>query len=112
MVLSKYVLYSLVSVLCFGVVWCGVVWYDVVWCGVVWYGVVCYSMVWYGMLCYGGIYHYCVLNLSSDACERVADKLRKAGATVYSYKCDLTNKAMSTALPRKLKKKLVMWPYW
>ena len=27
-VLSKYVLYSLVSVLCFGVVWCGMVWYD------------------------------------------------------------------------------------
>ena len=33
-----------------------------------------------------------LLILSSDACERVADKLRKAGATVYTYKCDLTDK--------------------
>ena len=38
------------------------------------------------------MHHYCLLILSSDACERVAVKLRKAGATVYSYKCDLTDK--------------------
>ena len=33
-------------VVCYGVVWCGVVWYGVVWCVVVWYGVVGCVVMW------------------------------------------------------------------
>ena len=58
-----------------------------VWHGMIWHGMVSYCIIWYRWCC--GII---VSLLPLDACERVADKLRKVGTTVYTYKCDLADK--------------------
>ena len=56
----------------------------------------------YGMLCsiWHNPYH------SSDACERVAKKLRKDGATVFVYKCNLTNRDEVYSVAKKVEEEV------
>ena len=37
----------------FGMVWYGMVWYGLVWFGMVWYGLVWFGMVWYCLVWFG-----------------------------------------------------------
>ena len=58
-------------------------------------------MMLYFKTCYHSI--HCV---SSEACERVASKLRKEGATVHAYKCDLTDKDEVYSVAKKVEEEV------